>query len=164
MKRLFYYLWNLWPPFLGMGIAITHISKDFLTVKAKLKYRPWTRNYLGTQFGGSIFALTDPFLIVMLMHHFPGRYILWDKAADIDYKKPGRTDLYLTVHLSQRQLSEIETLVNEHGKIEYHVPLHVYDKNEELVATVNRVLYIRDKKLGRGVKKARKVVKQKSPK
>jgi hypothetical protein len=51
---------NFWPPFLGMGIRIVHIAPDMKAVDVEMKLRFWNANYVGTQFGGSLFAMTDP--------------------------------------------------------------------------------------------------------
>src|ERR1039458_6644721 len=51
---------NLWPPFLGAGIRIKHIAPDMKAVDVEMKLRWWNANYVGTHFGGSLFAMTDP--------------------------------------------------------------------------------------------------------
>jgi hypothetical protein len=81
---------NLWPPFLGMGIRIRRIAPDMKAVDVEMKLRFWNANYVGTHFGGSLFAMTDPFYMLMLMANLGRDYIVWDKAATIRYKKPGR--------------------------------------------------------------------------
>src|SRR5207248_567645 len=91
MKRVLLYLWNFWPPFWGAGIKIDVISPDYKYVRTRLKRRPWTKNIVSTQFGGSIYAMTDPIYMVMLLMLLGRDYIVWDKAANIRFRKPGRT-------------------------------------------------------------------------
>src|ERR1039458_1263587 len=81
---------NLWPPFLGAGIRIKHIAPDMKAVDVEMKLRWWNANYVGTHFGGSLFAMTDPFYMLMLMANLGRDYIVWDKAASIRYRKPGK--------------------------------------------------------------------------
>ncbi len=59
--RLLRHLFNVWPPFLLSGIHVTRLSNDWRHVEVELRLRPWNRNYVGTHFGGSLFAMTDPF-------------------------------------------------------------------------------------------------------
>jgi hypothetical protein len=79
---------NFWPPFLGAGIRVKHIAADMKSVDVEMKLRFWNANYVGTHFGGSLFAMTDAFYMLMLMANLGREYIVWDKAASIRYKKP----------------------------------------------------------------------------
>src|SRR5258708_36674313 len=81
---------NLWPPFLGAGIRIKRIAPDMKSVDVEMKLRFWNANYVGTHFGGSLLAITDAFYMLMLMRHLGTGYVLWDKAATIRYRKPGK--------------------------------------------------------------------------
>ena len=81
---------NLWPPFLFTGIHVSHIGEDYRSARVELRMRPWNRNYVGTHFGGSLFAMTDPFWMLLVMHAIGEGYIVWDKAGQIEFEKPGR--------------------------------------------------------------------------
>src|ERR1700751_3018772 len=98
---------NLWPPFLGAGIRIQHIAPDMKAVDVEMSLRWWNANYVGTQFGGSLFAMTDPFYMLMLMANLGGEYIVWDKAASIRYRKPGRSTVRAEFRLSDAQVHDI---------------------------------------------------------
>ena len=74
---------NFWPPFLGAGIRIQQIAPDLKSVDVEMKLRWWNANYVGTQFGGSLFAMTDAFYMLMLMANLGSDYMGWDKAASI---------------------------------------------------------------------------------
>ncbi len=63
---------NLWPPFVGAGIRVRHIAPDFRSVTVDMRLRWTNRNYVGTHFGGSLYAMVDPFLMVMLLHNLGG--------------------------------------------------------------------------------------------
>jgi Domain of unknown function (DUF4442) len=81
---------NLWPPFLGAGIRVIRIAPDMKAVDVEMKLRWWNANYVGTHFGGSLYAMTDPFYMLMLMANLGCDYIVWDKAGSIRYRRPGR--------------------------------------------------------------------------
>ena len=81
---------NLWPPFLFTGIHVAELSDDYRQARVELRMRPWNRNYVGTHFGGSLFAMTDPFWMLMVLHHLGHDHYVWDKAAEIEFVKPGR--------------------------------------------------------------------------
>jgi hypothetical protein len=98
---------NLWPPFLGAGIRIQHIAPDMRTIDVEMKLRFWNANYVGTHFGGSLFAMTDPFYMLMLMANLGRDYIVWHKAATIRYRKPGKGTVGAELHLSDSQIDDI---------------------------------------------------------
>jgi len=98
---------NLWPPFLGAGIKVMRVSADYRQIDVKLKLGLLNRNYFGTQFGGSLFAMTDPFFALMMLHNLGPDYIVWDKAAAIRYEKPGRGDVHAQFRLSERDVERV---------------------------------------------------------
>jgi len=79
---------NIWPPFLVAGIRVRWHSACCVDVEMKL--RPWNRNYVGTHYGGSLYSMTDPFYMLMLMENLGPGYIVWDKAASFRFRKPGK--------------------------------------------------------------------------
>jgi len=97
---------NFWPPFLGAGIRIRYISPDTKAVDVEMKLRFWNRNYVGTHFGGSLYSMTDPFFMLMLLDNLGPEYLVWDKAATIRFKKPGRGKVRAEFRLSDEQLDE----------------------------------------------------------
>src|SRR5215831_5992143 len=52
---------NFYPPFLGAGVRIKEISEDLRTIEVHMPLRFWNKNYVGTHFGGSLYAMCDPF-------------------------------------------------------------------------------------------------------
>ena len=92
---------NLWPPFLFAGIHVAAIGDDFRHARVELRMRPWNRNYVGTHFGGSLFAMTDPFWMLLVMNAIGDGHIVWDKSATIDFDKPARGTVVAEFHLDQ---------------------------------------------------------------
>src|SRR5689334_18498320 len=81
---------NFYSPYLGAGVRVTRVSEDFRQVDVEMPLRFYNRNYVGTHFGGSLYSMCDPFYMLMLIHILGPEYIVWDKAAAIRFKKPGK--------------------------------------------------------------------------
>src|SRR5699024_6117811 len=92
---------NIWPPFLFTGVRIQHISADFRIARIKLAKTPFTTNYFGTQFGGTMFSMVDAFWAFMLYRNLGSDYVVWDRHGEIDFESPGRTALYAQVVLTE---------------------------------------------------------------
>ncbi len=111
---------NLWPPFLGAGIRVRNIAPDFRSVTVEMALRWFNRNYVGSHFGGSMYAMTDPFLMLMLMHALGSEYQVWEKSASIDYVAPGRGRVWLRCELLEHDLAQIRHMT-ESGDKHLHV-------------------------------------------
>jgi acyl-coenzyme A thioesterase PaaI-like protein len=137
---------NIWPPLFFAGIRIKHISADFKTARVELTLRPWNKNAVGTHFGGSLFAMTDPFCMLMILVQLGDDYVVWDKAADIDFIKPGKGKVIAEFSINQNLIDEI--IVNTANGAKYlpQIPVYVKDEQGDIVAKLNRTLYIRKKK------------------
>mgnify|MGYP000627733329 CR=1 FL=1 len=136
---------NIWPPFWGAGIKITRISDDFREVNMHLKLRWWNKNANRTQYGGSIFSLTDPVYSLMLMGILGEQYYVWDKEASINFIKPGQSDLYANFEITQNHLDEIYQKTALGDKCFPEFIILVKDKNGNVVSEVQRKLYVRKK-------------------
>ncbi len=136
---------NIWPPFWGAGIQIISISEDFRQVQMKLKLRWWNKNANRTQYGGSIFSLTDPVYSLMLMGILGEQYYVWDKEASINFIKPGQSDLFAEFLVSQEQLEDILRQTANGDKCFPEFITHVKDKHGNIVSEVQRKLYVRKK-------------------
>ncbi|MGO8796595.1 MAG: DUF4442 domain-containing protein [Candidatus Sulfotelmatobacter sp.] len=136
---------NFWPPFLGAGIRVKHIAPDMKAVDVEMKLRWWNANYVGTQFGGSLFALADPFYMLMLMANLGRDYIVWDKAATIRYRKPGQGTVRAEFRLSDSQIEDIREKLKTLPKYEPVFTVEVRDESGMLIAEVEKVLHVRKK-------------------
>lgn len=134
---------NAWPPFLGAGIHVVHISRDWRTIITELRHYGLNRNYMGTHFGGSLFAMTDPFYMLMLIKNLGKDYNVWDKAGTIEFVKPVRQKVTATFNLSDDRLDRIVALS---GNCEKHFETFVIEvkaPSGEIVAKVRKTIYIR---------------------
>lgn len=136
---------NLWPPFLGAGIRVRHIAADWRAVDVELKLGFGNRNYVGVHFGGSLYSMTDPFFMLMLLGALGRDYIVWDKAGRIDYLKPGRGRVRAAFRLSDADVDAIRQATVGGDK---HLPefsVDVVDEAGDVVARVFKTLYVRRK-------------------
>lgn len=137
---------NLWPPFLASGVRVREIAPDYRHVRVELRMHWWNRNYVGVHFGGSLFAMTDPFFMLMYMHNLGQDYIVWDRAAEIVFVRPGRGRVWAEFKLEEADIEKAR-LAAASGKpalIEREV--EVLDQGGEIVAQVRRTVYVRLKK------------------
>jgi hypothetical protein len=137
---------NFWPPFLGMGIRIQRIAPDMKAVDVEMKLRFWNANYVGTHFGGSLFAMTDPFYMLMLMANLGTDYIVWDKAATIRYRKPGKGTVRAEFRLSDSQIEDIREKLKTLPKYEPEFSVEVKDEAGVVIAEVEKLLHVRKKR------------------
>ena len=136
---------NLWPPYLGSGVRVRHIADDFTAVDVEMRLTFWNRNYVGTHFGGSLYAMTDPFFMLMLIENLGPNYIVWDKAAAIRFKKPGRGVVRAEFRLTREEIETIRRQADQAPKIEPVFRVTVCNQAGEIVAEVEKTLYIRRK-------------------
>ncbi|NYI05286.1 DUF4442 domain-containing protein [Allostreptomyces psammosilenae] len=136
---------NIWPPFSFTGVRVLELSDDFRRARVRLGLRRWNRNYVGTQFGGSLYAMTDPFWMLLVMHNLGRDYTVWDKAAEIEYVSPGRGDVFADFHLTDERLAEIRSLTAEGGKALVWFDTDVVAADGTVVARVRKQVYARRK-------------------
>ena len=135
---------NLWPPFLGAGIRVRSFASDFREVVVDLKLGRLNRNAVGTQFGGSLYAMTDPFYALMLMHNLGDRYLVWDKSGSIEYVAPGKGPVTARFVLTQQRVDEIAAAAAGGGKTLPEFQVEIRDQDDDaLVALVRKTLYVR---------------------
>lgn len=137
---------NYWPPYFFTGIRATRISADFRNADVELRAHWYNRNYVDTHFGGSLFAMTDAWYMIMLIQNLGRDYYVWDQRASIEYLSPGRG----TVRAQFRLDDEILQRIREHtASGEKYLPefqVDIVNAENQLVARVIRTLYIRKKK------------------
>jgi acyl-coenzyme A thioesterase PaaI-like protein len=126
------FILNLWPPFWGAGI---HVNK--------IKLHWYNRNYMGVHFGGSLYSMTDPFPMLMTMRNLGKNYIVWDKAARIDYVRPGSGTVYADFEMTAEQINTIRTEANNNEKYLFDYPITVTDDAGKTVATIIKTIYVK---------------------
>lgn len=136
-------LLNLWPPFLFSGIRLLKLDDGYTEANVVLRLRPWNRNYVGTQFGGSLFAMADPFWMLLILHHLGHDHFVWDKAGAIDFVAPGREDVYAHFKLEAGVLEELRAAAANGEKVLRWFEVPIRTAAGEVVAVVRKQLYVR---------------------
>lgn len=134
---------NFYPPFLGAGIKVKNINEGFTRIDVELKMHWWNKNIFGTHFGGSLSAMTDPFFVFIIMQNLGKGYLVWDKSSHINFRRPGKGTVTCAFTLSKEEISEIKTQVDTKGKMDVPLKVSVFDKQNELVCDVDKVIYVR---------------------
>ncbi len=137
---------NFYPPLLGAGIRVLHREGDAYTIKVKMSLTRLNLNAVGTHFGGSLYAMCDPWFMLILMQHLGRAYIVWDKAAGIQFVKPGKGTVYATFHIPPETIAAIKTQVDAGEKLEPVFNVDVVDAVGEVIAKVEKRLYVRKQK------------------
>jgi acyl-coenzyme A thioesterase PaaI-like protein len=134
---------NLYGPYLGAGVRVTHVADDFSAVEVRMGLHFWNRNYVGTHFGGSLYSMADPFFMVMLIELLGPGYVVWDKSASIRFRRPGRGTVRARFEIPRERVEEIRRAANTGGKVEPAFTAEVRDDRGEVVAEVEKLLHVR---------------------
>ena len=138
-------LLNLWPPFRGAGVRVMEIAPDFRTARVELRARLLNRNYVGTHFGGSLYAMTDPFFMIMMMRNLGRDYIVWDKAGTVRYLKPAKGTVTANFRLEEDDVAKAREATANGDKYEPRFKVDIVDSEGVVVADVEKTLHIRKK-------------------
>ena len=137
-------LLSLYAPYLGAGVRVRP-SPDLRTFEVRLKLRWWNQNYVGTHFGGSLYSMCDPFFMLILFEALGRDYVVWDKAATLRFRRPGKGTVKATFHIPQERIDEIRAAADADRKVEPVFTVDVLDEQGEVVASVEKLLYVRRK-------------------
>ncbi len=153
MAESFKSKWMRWkfsffPAYRASGARLTYISSDFLEMHMKLPLMRTTRNYVGTMFGGSMYASVDPIYMIILINALGPEYVVWDKAATIRFKKPGKDTLYARFVIDPAELEVIKSELKSKHSVDRIYNVDLVDQAGVVHASVEKVLYIRRKDHG----------------
>src|SRR5258707_15253434 len=116
--RVMRWKFGLFPAWRGTGARVSYIASDFREVRVELPLSWRTRNYVGTIFGGSIYAAVDPIYMLMLIRRLGPEFVVWDKAATIQFKKPGRETLRARFVIDDQELMAIRTALESQRSLD----------------------------------------------
>ena len=142
MRRLF----NWWPPFRAAGIRVRELSPDFRSATVELRMRLFNRNYVGTHFGGSLFAMTDPFFMILMMKNLGPEYVVWDKQGTVRFLRPARGTVTARFVLPEERIHEARSATAGGAKFEPAFRVDIVDAEGTIVADVEKILHIRRRK------------------
>jgi acyl-coenzyme A thioesterase PaaI-like protein len=146
LKRLI----NIYPPYLGAGIKVIHINNDWKELHVSMKLKWYNRNIVGTHFGGSLYSMIDPHLMIMLMNLLGRDYIVWDKSAEIEFVKATKKRVVSKMKITDDEIAQIKENVDKHNKYLASFNVEIKDDEDNLIAKAKKVVYIRKKNAGRG--------------
>ena len=141
-SRLERWGFNFFPAYRRTGGRITYIAADYREMRVKLPLNWTTRNYVGTIFGGSMYAAVDPIYMLMLIRLLGSDYVVWDKAAGIRFKRPGRSTLYARFTIDDEELSAIRGALATAPSVDRVYQVELTDESGVLHATVEKTIYI----------------------
>jgi acyl-coenzyme A thioesterase PaaI-like protein len=144
----FRWLVNVYPPYLGAGVRVTHVADDFHAVEVRMALHRWNRNYVGTHFGGSLYAMADPFYMIMLIELLGPGYVVWDKAGAVRYRRPGRGTVRARFEIPPERVREIRAAADGGEKVTPTFSVAIVDEEGEVVAEVDKVITVRRKDRG----------------
>ena len=136
---------NWYPPMIGAGIKVIATNADVTSITVEMKLRWWNKNIVGTQFGGSLYMMCDPFFMAILMANLGRDYIVWDKAASIQFLKPGRSHVRAIFHIPPEEIARVRALADAGEKVTPEYDVDITDTDGTLIARVRKVLYVRRK-------------------
>ncbi len=137
---------SLWIPNLFSGIRVRHFSKDWTRATVTLRVNLLTRNFVGTAFGGSMQAMTDPYFFMLVMHQLGPDYVVWDTRAEIEFVKPGRGVLTAEFEVPAARVADLRERARGGAKVLEWFETEITDRAGEVVARVRREIYVREKK------------------
>ncbi|HNQ15801.1 MAG TPA: DUF4442 domain-containing protein [Pyrinomonadaceae bacterium] len=133
---------NLFPAFRGTGARIEEISDDYRRIRIRIPLNWRTRNYVGTIYGGSMYGAVDPIYMIMLIKNLGSEYVVWDKAATIRFKKPGKETLFAEFRLDQREINEIKLILRDQKSVDRIYTVEITDSAGTVHCVVEKTLYI----------------------
>lgn len=136
---------SLYPPYLGAGIKLKKLNQNFTRFEVEMKMHWYNRNIFGTHFGGSLYAMCDPFYVFIIMNFLGTEYIVWDKSAKIDFLKPGKGKVNAIFEILDNELIQIKKETDTSGKKTFFFTAQIKNKNNEIIATVEKEIYVRKK-------------------
>jgi len=144
-KTIFKYGFNFNPAFRRSTGRIYFVSDDLQTVKIKIPLSYKNSNYVGTMFGGTMSAATDPIYMIQLITILGKDYVVWDKSASIRFKRPGNKTLYANFIIPNEFLEQIKKDIKLHKETQYNLTVNLTNKDGTIYTEVQREIYIASK-------------------
>jgi acyl-coenzyme A thioesterase PaaI-like protein len=144
-SKLDRYKFNFFPAYRGTGARVLYIADDYREMRVKIPLNWRTRNYVGTIYGGSMYAGIDPIYMLMLIKTLGRDYVVWDKAATIRFKRPGKETLFAEFLLTQEELDEIKVILQSKKSVDRVYNVQLKDKKGKVHCIIEKTLYIAKK-------------------
>ena len=142
-NRLLLRWMSAYPPYLGAGVWVRVLGRSPLAFETRMKLRWWNRNYVGTHYGGSLYTMCDPFHMLILIDALGPEFVVWDKAATIRFRRPGRGEVRARFEIPPPRIDEIRSQARAAGRAEPSFTARVLDAAGEVVAEVEKLVSVR---------------------
>lgn len=142
---IYKYAFNWSPMYRRTTSKIIEVSEDLYYVKIRIKKSWKNKNYVGTIFGGSMLAATDPIYMIQLIQILGDEYVVWDKAVEAQYKRPAKSTIYGVFEFSPNEIKSIKDTIKQEGETNIEKYMHLEDEPKNIIATFKKTLYIADK-------------------
>ena len=139
-------LMALYPPYLGAGVKVDAVDPGLRSLTVSMRLTRWNKNAVGVHFGGSLYSLCDPWFMLLLMIRLGPGFIVWDKSASIDFRRPGRGRVRATFAIDDAWLDALRGEVGEHGKALPRLQVDVVDDDDAVVCRVEKLISVRQAK------------------
>jgi len=136
-------LLRIYPPLAGAGVRVDRVAEDFSSFDVSMKLHWWNRNYVGTHFGGSLYAMCDPFFMLLLLEQLGPDFVVWDKAATIRFRRPGKGKVTAHFHIPEERIEEIRRAAHRDASVEPTFQTEILNRHGKVVAEVEKLLYVR---------------------
>ena len=137
---------NTYAPYIGAGIKIEHINLDQGLCVVSMGLNSLNKNIVGTQFGGSLYSMVDPFYMLMLMHQLGSSYVVWDKSSHIEFVAPGNSKVTARMKIPSNEIKTIQDLAKDGEPVFREYMVDIVDEQQKIIATVTKTIYIRLRK------------------
>lgn len=139
------FMLNHFSPYKGAGIEIEKIDLKNYHIRVKMPLTRNNQNIVGVHFGGSLYSMVDPFYMLLLMHHLGPKYMVWDKAASINFLSPGRSTVYADIRLDAAEIEHVKDMAQNYKPVYRNYTLNIFDDSGLRIAEVQKTVYIRRK-------------------
>jgi len=137
---------NTYAPYIGAGIKVEHIDLDQGLCVVSMRLNAFNKNIVGTQFGGSLYSMVDPFYMLMLMHQLGSTYVVWDKSSNIEFIAPGNSKVRTRMKIPSTEIATIQELAKDGEAVFREYTTDIVDEQQKIIATVTKTIYIRLRK------------------
>jgi hypothetical protein len=145
-SQIYKYGFNWSPTYRRSTGKVIDVSEDLLNIKIKIPLSWKNRNYVGSIFGGSMLSATDPIYMIQLINILGNEYVVWDKAATIKYKRPGKETLFCEFTFTSEEILSIKKDVEKKGEVDIIKTPNIITKEGVVIAELSKTIYVASKK------------------
>lgn len=140
--QIYKYGFNWSPMYRRSTGKIIEVSEDVFYVKIKIPLSIKNKNYMGSIFGGSLFAATDPIYMIQLINILKDDFVVWDKEATIKYKRPARETVFTEFIFTEKDIEYIKSTVAKNGEMDIIKTTNIVTKDGLVVAELSKTIYV----------------------